>query len=344
MNQIKCIDIPVKEIHLDLYVDESKNRKYKCGDKNEIIDYIMIMAIPKDKKDELYSELNNSRCLNEKVKRYGYCENECKYHAENNCEIHYKRIETENIKYKIANKWIDILFDNNFYKKERIYFNILGIIESNLDTSKFGDEKQFGNIYTRFFRTALLRTLRIFNQYDRIIVDHIYHDCTTEMENHKYFKTSAIKKVNLEEVSKEYRKIIFNTDEIEFLDSDHRKSQNYESQFIQFADLILGLTCNVIHNEASNSAKVKLTEKIYPLISRIVGKKTYMNKNSGFNYFNKQIISFFPKMSKEKTLEKCRELYGKEMEFEKILKNGVFFCNYKETLFKVNDGQFSLLS
>ena len=60
------------------------------------------MAIPKNKKDELYEKLNNARCLNDKVSKYGYCENECKYHKENNCEIHYGKIEKENIKYKIA--------------------------------------------------------------------------------------------------------------------------------------------------------------------------------------------------------------------------------------------------
>ena len=39
-----------KEIHLDLYVDESKNRKYEIGETKEIIDYIMIMAIPIEKR------------------------------------------------------------------------------------------------------------------------------------------------------------------------------------------------------------------------------------------------------------------------------------------------------
>ena len=80
MNQFKFIDMPLKEIHLDLYVDESKNRKYKYGNNNEIIDYIMIMAIPKNKKDELYEKLNNARCLNDNVSKYGYCEKECKFH------------------------------------------------------------------------------------------------------------------------------------------------------------------------------------------------------------------------------------------------------------------------
>ena len=342
MKQLQFMDMPLKEIQIDLYIDESKNRKYKIGEKEEIIDYIMIMAIPSNKKDALFEKINNARCLNENQSKFGFCQDECKYHKENNGEIHYGKIDRENIKYKIANKWIDILLENNIHKEESIYFNILGIIESNLDMSVFGNKNQFGNIYTRFFRTALLRILRIFDSYDRIIINNIYHDCTTEMEQHKYFQTSAINKINLQEFLKKKKKIYFHTDKIEFIDSDHRKSQNDESQFIQFADLILGLTCNVIHNEASNTAKTNLTEKIYPLISRIVSKKTNANKNSGYNYFNKQIIGFFPNVSKEEMLKKCIELYGKEMDFDKILKNGDFFCNYKNILFKIDDGQLKL--
>lgn len=162
------------------------------------------------------------------------------------------------------------------------------------------------------------------------------------MEQHKYFRTSAINKINLQEFFRRERKIVFNTEEIEFIDSDHRKSQNVESQFIQFADLILGLTCNVIHNDASNSAKVKLTEKMHPLISRILDKKTNSNKNSSYNYFNKQTVGFFPIISKEEKLKKCIELYGEKFDFDKILMNGDFFCNYKNILFKINDGQLTL--
>lgn len=53
--QTKFTKIPKQTIHLDLYVDESKNRTYTRYDgKNETITYIMILAVPKDKKDDLY--------------------------------------------------------------------------------------------------------------------------------------------------------------------------------------------------------------------------------------------------------------------------------------------------
>lgn len=48
--QTKFTTIPKKTIHLDLYVDESKNRTYTCYDgKTETITYIMILAVPKAK-------------------------------------------------------------------------------------------------------------------------------------------------------------------------------------------------------------------------------------------------------------------------------------------------------
>lgn len=52
MKQDIIYEIPKKEIHLDLYVDESENREYKNGTTNEEIDYIMILAVPLDKKND----------------------------------------------------------------------------------------------------------------------------------------------------------------------------------------------------------------------------------------------------------------------------------------------------
>lgn len=287
----------------------------------------------------MYSKLNNSRCLSGEEKDFASCKLQCKYHSLNNGELHYKEIQKENIKYKISDKWIDVLLNNNFNDEKSIYFNILGIIKSNLDIELFGEEKQHGNIYTRFFRTALLRLIAVFNNYDKIVIEHIYHDCTTEMESHKYFNTSAINQIRTEQLINDEEKIVFKTNKVEFIDSDHRKGDKVESRFIQFVDLILGLTCNVIHNDAVNEAKVKLTEKIYPLIKQMLGKKQYDKK---YNYFNKQIIGFFPSISKDEIKNKCKEIYGREVNIEDILKQGNFFSNTKQTLFKIDDGQLTL--
>lgn len=342
MEQKTFYEMPVKEIHLDLYADESKNRKYKNCSVEETIDYIMIMAVPVNKKEELYRKISNSRCLSGMNSTFESCNLKCKYHEEDNGEIHYTKIKKENIKFKISNKWLDILLNNNFKNENSIYFNILGVVESNLDMQLFGERSQYGNIYTRFFRTALLRLVTMFNNYDKIVIEHIYHDSTVEMEHHKYFNTNAIKQIRLKQLAEEKDKIKFNTEKIEFIDSDHRISNSRDSQFIQFVDLILGLTCNVIHNDAENEAKRKLTEKIYPLVSHILDKRQYMNKNSKYNYFNKQSISFFPCISRENLKLQCDKMYGNNIEIDKLLKNKNFFSNSKELLFKLDDTQLTL--
>ena len=74
------------------------------------------------------------------------------------------------------------MLENNRNDEKSIYFNILGIIESNLDIKNFGKEKQFGNIYCRFFRSCLLRLIAMFKEYDQVVIDNIFHDKTTEIE------------------------------------------------------------------------------------------------------------------------------------------------------------------
>ena len=336
--------IPKKIIRIDLYVDESKDRIYTNFDGNkEKITYIMLLAVPKDKKEELYNKLNNARCLNENRNIFNLCNKNCKFHKENDGELHYTEIQKQNnVKYKIADRWLDILLDNNINDDKAIYFNIQGIIESNLDIKKFGDEKQFGNIYSRFFRTCLLRLLKMFKDYDQIIIDNIFHDKTTEMELHPYFNTNAIKQIRINELLKDYKKILFNTNQIVFIDSNHHEGNNIESQFIQFVDIILGCTINVIHNTATNPAKKELSFKIKPLIERILSKESVPAKmNSHYHYFNKQSISFFPVISKENLQDEIKGYYSNKIDFDKLLENANFFSNTKQILLKEERGQLN---
>lgn len=339
--------IPKKIIHLDLYVDESKNRTYTNFDGNiETITYIMIMAVPKNKKDKLYQKLNNARCLSEKQKIFDKCNENCKFHCENDGELHYTEIQKKNnVKYKIANRWLDILLENNLNDEKSIYFNTLGIIESNLDINRFGTEKQFGNIYCRFFRSCLLRLIAMFKEYDQIIIDNIFHDKTTEMETHPYFNTNAIKQIRMQQLFEDNRKTFFETNQIEFLDSDHHKGDTINSQFIQLVDIILGTSLNAIHNTATNKAKKELSFKIKPLIERILSNSNvFAKKNSSYHFFNKQSISYFPKISKEEFEENVKKYYTKEINFDKLLENANYFSNTKQLLLKEETGQLSLFN
>lgn len=346
-SQTAITKIPNKIIHLDLYVDESKNRTYTNFDGNkETITYIMIMAVPKDRKDKLYQKLNNSRCLSEKQNIFDKCKENCKFHCENDGELHYTEIQKKNnVKYKIADKWLDILLENNLNDEKSIYFNTLGIIESNLDINRFGNEKQFGNIYCRFFRSCLLRLIAMFKEYDQVIIDNIFHDKTTEMELHPYFNTNAIKQIRMQQLFEDNKKTFFETNQIEFLDSDHHKGDTINSQFIQLVDIILGTSLNAIHNTATNNAKKELSFKIKPLIERILSDSNVFAKmNSSYHFFNKQSISYFPKISKEELEENIKEYYTKEVNFDKLLENGNYFSNTKQLLLKEETGQLSFFN
>lgn len=332
-----------KIIHLDLYVDESKNRIYVDSNGcKENITYIMILAVPKDKKENLYQKLNNARCLNERKNIFDECKENCKFHNENNGELHYTEIQKKNVKYKIANRWLDVLLNNNFNNEKSIYFNVFGIIESNLDIERFGKERQFGNMYSRFFRSALLRLLKMFKDYDEIIIDNIFHDKTTEMETHPYFNKSAIRQIKTQQLFKDDKKIFFRTNEIEFIDSNHNKGNKIDSQFIQFVDIILGTSLNAIHNTATNIAKKELSFKVKPLIERILSDTNiFAKKNSHYNFFNKQSISFFPKISKEELEEDLKKYYSNVFDFSHILENSNYFSNTKTLLLKEETGQLS---
>lgn len=339
--------IPKKTIHLDLYVDESKNRTYIDFDGNtETITYIMILAVPKSKKDRLYQKLNNARCLSENQNIFDKCNENCKFHCENDGELHYTEIQKKNnVKYKIADRWLDILLENNRNDEKSIYFNILGIIESNLDIKNFGEEKQFGNIYCKFFRSCLLRLIAMFKEYDQVVIDNIFHDKTTEMETHPYFNTNAIKQIRMQQLFEDNKRIFFETSQIKFLDSDHRKGDAQNSQFIQFVDIILGTSLNAIHNTATNKAKKELSLKIKPLIERILSDSNVFAKmNSSYHFFNRQSISFFPKISKENLEENVKKYYSKEINFDKLLENSNYFSNTKTLLLKEETGQLSLFN
>ena len=66
--------------------------------------------------------------------------------------------------------------------------------------------------------------------------------------------------------------------------------------------------------------------------------------NSSYHFFNRQSISFFPKISKENLEENVKEYYSKEIDFDKLLENGNYFSNAKALLLKEETGQLSLFN
>jgi hypothetical protein len=288
---------PKSLVNLKLFCDELKLKDKWL--------YIGILIVPEFIEKDLISKLLNNRCnhpADNKV--WGQCSPPCPYHQKNNKEAHFKEISNSKDKYFIAERWIKYLLKD----RKNIYFYILGINLNNLDRSYFGDKKgQLDIIYNRFFRTAILKSVKsFFRNYDQIIINDIYHDKDRSLEVHDYFSWHSIFFIESRD-----DKIDFCANEIKFLDSDHRVSKNQYSHFIQFIDLVLGCVNNCLDYTSKKKDKENISLKSLELIERLVHKPN--NIRSRYNYVGRQKIEFFPKNNisniPSETLEyQCRKM------------------------------------
>ena len=266
--------------------------------------YIGILIVSKIIEQELLQDLLNSRCGNpDGNKIWGKCIPPCRFHNKNDTEVHFIEIEKSKDKYFVAQRWLNYLIND----REKIYFYILGIDFTKLDKSKFGIKGQQSNIYNRFFRTAILKSVKsYFYKYNKIIIEDIYHDNSISLETHYCFPWHPIFYINDTD-----EKVCFTTNEINFIDSDHRKSLNLNSNFIQFMDLILGCARNCIEYTSKNVDKEELSIQYLPIISRLIENPN--NINSKYNYVGRQKIEFFPKYNLENLDENTLEYEYKRM-------------------------------
>jgi hypothetical protein len=281
-------------IKLKLFCDEAYFGKWL---------YIGILIIPEKRETEILTTLLNKRCGHpDKNKAWGKCDTECQWHNRNNTEVHYAKIDSKD-KFYIAERWISYLVNDT----EDIYFYVLGLDLSKLDKTQFGNHKHDKNIYNRFFRTAILKSVKsYFHRYNSIIIREVYHDNSSELEGHDYFPWHSIFYIDNRD-----DKVTLGTDKIIFIDSDHRKSGNSYSHFIQFIDLILGCIGNCLDHTSSNNEKEVIAEKCLPRIERLIEKPN--NKNSRYNYVGRQKIEFFPKHVLRNTDDRTLEYYYKRM-------------------------------
>lgn len=263
------------------------------------------LFVPIDKKEELINSLINRRCLGKSGNfTWNYedcpCNSLCKerWHNLNNTEIHYRKLDSSSShpKKQISERWIDFFIKNNLEDKGLVYFKILYINLSNLDEDCFGEENICENIYNRFFRTVIKSSRFFFGPQLKEIVK-IYHHKGENHEIHPYFPWHVGNKLNINEDD-----FLVYDEEIKFVESDHKLYLNsdenlqYEANLIQFIDLMIGAISRNIFNakELTNDpAKIILAENVRDLVERLL--KNPKNKNSSYNYYRKQDISFFPK-------------------------------------------------
>ena len=271
------------------------------------------MFVPLDKKEELSKKLKNLRCQGRRLSfswdfpDCPYCGN-CKeeYHTLNNSEIHFQNIDSSKSKAvkDISKSWLKFLLNNCKRNKKLFYFKIDYIELNKMNMEHFGFEQAVESVYNRFFRSNILGGSKYFfnRNYNKIVINNIYHDRSDSKENHEYFPWHTGYKINADH----HKKVSVSNKDIIFLDSDHKyyfdkkPDFRYESQFIQLIDLILGTVRQNIYYSSKDSFKNEISMIIRPLLKTLLENE----KNSySHRYRRYSSISFFPKtsvMDKEK--------------------------------------------
>lgn len=287
-----------EEIHLSIYCDESTDIRLESSDSAQDVskwDYMALLLVPSVTQKRLLQKLLDARCLNPKNSTWLGCSERCKWHEHNNVEVHYNRLDSTH-NYKIADSWLRMLIRQNMDDEGLVFFYILGLDRSKLDLDRFGprsDPNRDITLYNRFFRTAIQKSAKsFFHDYDHIVIDSIYHD-KGEQGHHPLFPWHSIWRLGRED-----DKLAFGTDSIAFIDSDHREAGGdaIHSHFIQFIDLLLGCTVNILHYQSRSKNKLAASLTAKPLLGdRIIGNPS--NVNSRYHYVGRQKIEFFPRVS-----------------------------------------------
>ena len=309
----------MKKFELEIYADEIVTPTDFKGSKKNFI-ALGVLFVPTNNKVQIINELANRRCLFEKSKVWVWKHKDCpfyqsckqEWHEANNGEIHHQKLRqaraSKALK-EISISWLKFLIKNNKSGKGIIYFNLLYIDLDKLEIDNFGQEKIHENIYNKFFRTVLSYGIKAFFPDYKVVIKRVYHD-KGGMEFHQYFPHLNLRKL----ATTLDGGTIVSEPEICFIDSDHRgylktnEPLHEESNIIQFIDLILGTFTQNIFYSSDDNIKKELAMIVRPLVSRLIESPN--NKNSDYNYYGKQKISFYPKFLLPDSKEKVKNLDG----------------------------------
>jgi hypothetical protein len=284
-------------INLEIYSDEIKRVKLELDGSTWM--YLGALFLPIEAKGYYLNSLYNQRCIkngdwhqDEKL-----CPYPCGYHDKNNTEIHYKKLHRTNARFRIAENWIkEIISRVPIGDSRKLYLNILGLNLSKMNLQLFGeDNNRDMAIYNRFYRTLLLSGINYFLKDYKVIINNIYHDMGEQSSN-KLFPWHSIRKIDIEN-----EKVTILHKEIQFIDSDHRKSNMRESNFIQLLDLVLGATFCCLHNPSDADNKRKIGKAFKPTLKKLLDRKKAPNSSALIgDYYKSEYrrtyqVSFFPK-------------------------------------------------
>jgi len=110
---------------------------------------------------------------------------------------------------------------------------------------------------------------------------------------------------DLLQISIQNEHILILDDEIEFIDSDHRKSNRDESQFIQLMAILLGAVYTCLHNESNKHQKKKLGYLFKSTLETLLDRRKHESSDVKIgsyyrsNYRRTYQVAFFPSTEME---------------------------------------------
>ncbi|PJA02327.1 hypothetical protein COX73_01385 [bacterium (Candidatus Gribaldobacteria) CG_4_10_14_0_2_um_filter_36_18] len=293
------------DIELNLYCDEVKDKE--CPIIKDKWHYFGILIVPTNIEKIFLVDLLKKRF---RVNNLSEVDRKTEYFPKNNRIVHFHSLGADT--YHIAKRWYDYIRDPK--SCDKVYFSILGVNQNKLNPESFGNEELFERIYNRFFRTAVIFSIKKYFPGRNIIIKNIFHE-EGEQEYHEFFPWHIFYRIN-----EDCENITCLNKEVSFLNKDHRK--NNTANFIQLVDVILGSAVNNLHNSTKNEHKVKLTEDFSGLIKRLVESPENPNSTYCKDYYKRMNISFFPKQNinpKDEYLEYKKRMnqfyHGREIVF-----------------------------
>lgn len=248
----------------EVFADESKDsRNRRTG---EYWHYAGILAVPIEKKDDLIDRLIDARA---------------------GCESELKSTDLDYLpKRRAAENWIDLVLSDK--GEDSIFISVLGLNATRLNPSAFGGQR-FDRFYNRFFRSNLLYACKCFSTGDRTVVRRLWHD-RGQMEHHDYFPWHVIHRTEQDPA------VEFRERQVRFIASDHRVERGRrESHLLQLADIVLGLTRQLLDDTSQKESICSVARQLEPLVRRMMVDP--YNPHSRYGHKDKYILSFFPSRS-----------------------------------------------
>lgn len=236
-------------------------------------------------------------------------------HGREKREIHFNELNQHSqspngAKTKVAKDWLNNSQD--FLEKSKVLFYCFGADKNNLKNFWDNPNDYEKNVYLRFFEIGLKSAIRWFN------LDKITH---TFLDNgrHDEDRQKRISWLNFDFLNSKLSHEI-KAENTRLLSSDENESGSEFSNFLQLADVLLGVTrASFIELSISQKGQKECVEDFTDIIERFNNRERAYN-NRG-RYYKKFCMGFFPT---------CNNLTKEEFlnnSLENFLKRGGFYCD-----------------